>query len=148
MADSKLSELTAATAAAATDTTYLVQSSVSKQITVANLFGNVSTPVQFTNSIQVGDHNTITAAGAISTDYNVTYINDPSGGGTCSIGAGLDGQIIIIIMSSNSGGHTIQVSGANVAQTISLDAAGESATMLYDTGLSKWFFIGGSATVT
>ena len=148
MADSKLSELTAATTAAATDTTYLVQSSVSKQITVANLFGNVSTPVQFTNSIQVGDHNTITAAGAISTDYNVTYINDPSGGGTCSIGAGLDGQIIIIIMSSNSGGHTIQVSGANVAQTISLDAAGESATMLYDTGLSKWFFIGGSATVT
>jgi len=148
MADSKLSELTAATTAAATDTTYLVQSSVSKQITVANLFGNVSTPVQFTNSIQVGDHNTITAAGAISTDYNVTYINDPSGGGTCSIGAGLDGQIIIIIMSSNSGGHTIQVSGANVAQTISLDAVGESATMLYDTGLSKWFFIGGSATVT
>jgi|TARA_B100001250_G_scaffold8502_1_gene7213 hypothetical protein len=148
MADSKLSELTAATTAAATDTAYLVQSSVSKQITVANLFGNVSTPVQFTNSIQIGDHNTITAAGAISTDYNVTYINDPSGGGTCSIGAGLDGQIIIIIMSSNSGGHTIQVSGANVAQTISLDAAGESATMLYDTGLSKWFFIGGSATVT
>ena len=148
MADSKLSELTAATTAAATDTAYLVQSSGSKQITVANLFGNVSTPVQFTNSIQIGDHNTITAAGAISTDYNVTYINDPSGGGTCSIGAGLDGQIIIIIMSSNSGGHTIQVSGANVAQTISLDAAGESATMLYDTGLSKWFFIGGSATVT
>jgi hypothetical protein len=148
MADSKLSELTAATAAASTDTTYLVQSSVSKQITVANLFGNVSTPVQFTNSIQIGDHNTITAAGVINTTYNVTYINDPSGGGTCSIGAGLDGQIVILIMSSNSGGHTIQLSGANVVNTISFDAAGESATMLYDTGLSKWFFIGGSATVT
>jgi len=148
MADSKLSELTAATTAAAKDTTYLVQSSVSKQITVANLFGNVSTPVQFTNSIQIGDHNTITAASAINTAYNVTYINDPSGGGTCSIGAGLDGQIVILIMSSNSGGHTIQLSGANVVNTISFDAAGESATMLYDTGLSKWFFIGGSATVT
>jgi len=148
MADSKLSEMTAATSAAGTDTTYLVQSSVSKQITVANLFGNVSTPVQFTSSIQVGDHQTVTAAGAISTDYNVTYINDPSGGGTCSIGAGLDGQIIIIIMSSNSGGHTIQLSGSNVVQTISFDAAGESAQMMYDTGLSKWFFIGGSATVT
>ena len=148
MADSKLSELAAATAAAAADTTYLVQSSTSKKITVANLFGNVATPVQFTDSIQIGDHNTITAAGAISTAYNVTYINNPSGGGTCSIGAGLDGQVIIIIMSSNSGGHTIQVSGANVANTISFDAAGESATMLYDTGLSKWFFIGGSATVS
>lgn len=148
MADSKLSELTAATTAAATDTTYLVQSSVSKQITVANLFGNVSTPVQFTDSIQIGDHSTITSAGAINPVYNVTYINDPSGGGTCSIGAGLDGQIVILIMSSNSGGHTIQLSGANVVNTISFDAAGESATMLYDTGLSKWFFIGGSATVT
>lgn len=148
MADSKLSELTSATSAGASDTTYLVQSSVSKQITVQNLFGNVSTPVQFTNSIQIGDHQTMTAVGAISTAYNVTYLNDVSAGGTCSLGTGLDGQVIIIIMSSNSGGHTVQISGANVAQTISLDAAGESATMLYDTGLSKWYFIGGSATVT
>ena len=148
MADSKLSELTSATSAGASDTTYLVQSSVSKQITVQNLFGNVSTPVQFTNSIQIGDHQTMTAVGAISTAYNVTYLNDVSAGGTCSLGTGLDGQVIIIIMSSNSGGHTVQISGANVAQTISLDAAGESATMLYDTGLSKWFFIGGSATVS
>ena len=148
MADSKLSELTAATSAAGTDTTYLVQSSVSKQITVANLFANVSTPVQFTSSIQIGDHQTMTAVGAISTAYNVTFINDVSGGGTCSLGAGIDGQVIIVIMSSNSGGHTVQISGSNVAQTISLDSAGESATLLYDTGLSKWYFIGGSATVT
>ena len=148
MADSKLSELAAATAAAGTDTTYLVQSSTSKQITVANIFANIATPVQFTDSIQIGDHQTMTAVGAISTAYNVTYLNDVSAGGTCSLGTGLDGQVIIIIMSSNSGGHTVQISGANVAQTISLDAAGESATMLYDTGLSKWYFIGGSATVT
>lgn len=148
MADSKLSELAAATAAAAADTTYLVQSSTSKKITVANLFGNVATPVQFTDSIQIGDHNTMTAVGAIGVDYNVTYISDPSAGGTCSIGTGTDGQIKIIIMTSNSGGHTVQLSGANVANTISFDAAGESATLLYDTGLSKWFFIGGSATVS
>ena len=148
MADSKLSELTAATAAAAADTTYLVQSSTSKKITVANLFGNVATPVSFTDSVSIGDHEVITAAGAINVTTNVTMINDPSGGGTCSIGTGVDGQIKIIIMSSNSGGHTIQLSGANVANTISFDAAGESATLLYDTGLSKWYFIGGSATVS
>ena len=148
MADSKLSELAAATAAAAADTTYLVQSSTSKKITVANLFGNVATPVQFTDSIQIGDHNTMTAVGSIGVDYNVTYISDPSAGGTCSIGTGTDGQIKIIIMTSNSGGHTVQLSGANVANTISFDAAGESATLLYDTGLSKWYFIGGSATVS
>ena len=98
MADSKLSELSAATTAAGTDSTYLVQSSTSKSITVANLFGNISTPTQFTNSIQVGDHLTITAASAISPTYNVTYINNPSGAGACTIGAGLDGQIHIEIM--------------------------------------------------
>ena len=148
MADSKLSELTAATSAASADTTYLVQSSTSKQITVANLFGAIATPARFTDAICIQDHDSISAVGAIAVTSNVTYISDPSGGGTCSIGTGLDGQVIIIIMSSNSGGHTVQISGANVAQTISLDAAGESATLLYDTGLSKWYFIGGSATVT
>lgn len=148
MADSKLSELAAATAAAGTDTTYLVQSSTSKQITVANIFANIATPVQFTDSIQIGDHNTLTSVGAIGADYNVTYITDVSAGGTCSVGTGTDGQIKIIIMTSNSGGHTVQVGGANVANTISFDAAGESATLLYDTGTSKWYFIGGSATVS
>ena len=148
MADSKLSELTAATSAASADTTYLVQSSTSKQITVANLFGAIATPARFTDAICIQDHDSISAAGAILTTTNVTYIADPSGGGTCSLGTGTDGQIKIIIMTSNSGGHTIQLAGANVANTISFDAAGESATLLYDTGLSKWYFIGGSATVS
>ena len=148
MADSKLSELTAATSAASADTTYLVQSSTSKQITVANLFGAIATPARFTDAICIQDHDSISAVGAIAVTSNVTYISDPSGGGTCSIGTGTDGQVKIIIMTSNSGGHTVQLGGSNVANTISFDAAGESATLLYDTGLSKWYFIGGSATVT
>ena len=148
MADSKLSELTAATAAASDDTTYLVQSSTSKKITVANLFGDIATPARFSDAICIKDHDSITAVGAIAVTTNVTYITDPSGGGTCSIGTGTDGQIKIVIMTSNSGGHTVQVGGANVANTISFDAVGESATLLYDTGLSKWYFIGGSATVS
>ena len=49
-------------------------------------------------------------------------------------------------MSSNTGGHTITISGANVQGTISLDAAGETALLMYDTGLSKWWMIGGTAT--
>ena len=148
MADSKLSELTAATSAASADTTYLVQSSTSKQITVANLFGAIATPARFTDAICIQDHDSISAVGAIAVTSNVTYISDPSGGGTCSIGTGTDGQVKIIIMTSNSGGHTVQLGGSNVANTISFDAAGESATLLYDTGLSKWYFIGGSATVS
>ena len=148
MADSKVSDMTAATQAAAADQLYLVQSSASKSITAANLFGYINTPTVFNDKVVIGDHDTINAAQAILATTNVTYINDPSGGGTCSMPTGLDGQVKIIIMSSNSGGHTINVSGANVQGVLSFDAAGESATMLYDTGLSKWYFIGGSATVS
>ncbi len=148
MADSKVSDLTAATSAAAADQLYLVQSSVSKSITAANLFGGIATPTVFNDKVVIGDHDTITAAGVLSTDTNVTFINDPSGAGACSIGAGTDGQIKIVIMSSNSGGHSITISGSNVANTVTMVASGASATLLYDAGLTKWYFIGGNSTVS
>ena len=116
MADSKVSDLTAATSAAGADQLYLVQSSTSKSITAANLFGYINTPAVFNDKLVIGDHDTITAAGVLSTDTNVTFINDPSGAGACSIGAGTDGQIKIVIMSSNSGGHTITIAGSNVSK--------------------------------
>jgi len=148
MADSKVSDLTAATAAAGADQLYLVQSSTSKSITAANLFGGIATPAVFNDKVVIGDHDTITAAGVLSTDTNVTFINDPSGAGACSIGAGTDGQIKIVIMSSNSGGHSITIAGANVANTVTMTASGSSATLLYDAGLTKWYFIGGNSTVS
>ena len=148
MADSKVSDMTAATQAAAADQMYLVQSSTSKSITAANLFGYINTPAVFNDKIVVGDHDTITAAGVISTDTNVTFINDPSGAGACSIGAGTDGQIKIVIMSSNSGGHSITIAGSNVSNTVTMLASGSSATLLYDAGLTKWYFIGGNSTVS
>ena len=148
MADSKVSDMTAATQAAAADQLYLVQSSTSKSITAANLFGYINTPAVFNDKVVIGDHDTITAAGVISTDTNVTFINDPSGAGACTIGAGTDGQIKIVIMSSNSGGHSITIGGSNVSNTVTMNASGSSATLLYDAGLTKWYFIGGNSTVS
>ena len=147
MADSKVSELTAATSAAAADTIYLLQSGASKSITNAALFGAIATPAVFNDKISIGDHDTITAAGALNLTTNVTWINDVSAAGTCTLAAGSDGQIKIIIMSSNSGGHTVTLSNSNTANSISFSSAGHSATLLYDTGLAKWYFIGGTATV-
>ena len=148
MADSKVSDMTAATQAAAADQLYLVQSSTSKSITAANLFGYINTPAVFNDKVVIGDHDTITAAGVISVDTNVTFINDPSGPGACPIGNGTDGQVKIIIMSSNTGGHDITLGGSNVANGVTFNASGKSATLLYDAGLTKWYFIGGSATVS
>ena len=147
MADSKVSELTAATSAAAADQVYLVQSGASKSITNAALFGNIATSAVFNDKVSIGNHNTITAAGAISLEYNITWINDVSAAGECTLAAGTDGQIKIIIMSSNAGSHTVTLANANTANSISFSSAGHSATLLYDTGLAKWYFIGGTATV-
>ena len=58
MADSKLSELTAATSVAAADTFYLVQSSTSKGVTAANLFADVATPVSFSDKVSIADADT------------------------------------------------------------------------------------------
>ena len=146
MADAKLSELTAATSAAASDTTYLVQSATSKKITVANLFGSVATPAVFSDKIQIKDTDTMTSPGAISVTTNISYLNNIDSSGTCSIVAGSDGQIKIVIMISNTGGNTATISGSNVEGNIALDAAGDTATMIYTN--SKWYMIGGTATIS
>tara|TARA_R110002153_G_scaffold225951_2_gene378555 strand:- start:160 stop:603 length:444 start_codon:yes stop_codon:yes gene_type:complete len=147
MADAKLSELTAATTAAGTDSLYLVQSSSSKKITIANLFADVATPVKFSDTIAITDTNTQTSTGAISTTTNITFISDVDGGGACTLAAGVDGQIKIVIMISNSGGHTLSInSSSTIANTTTFTAAGHSATLLYTN--SKWYFIGGTATVS
>jgi hypothetical protein len=146
MADSKLSELTAATSAAGADTLYLVQGSTSKKLTVANLFADVSTSVVFNDKIRIGDSETKTARGEISSLYNITYLSDIDSAGNMTMAAGVDGQIKIIVMVSNLGGHTITLQGATLANDIAFSSVGHSVTLLYNN--SKWYVIGGTATVS
>lgn len=146
MADAKLSELTAATSAAASDVLYVVSGSNSNKITVANLFADVATPVSFSDSIAITDTNTMTAAGEIITTTNITYISNPDADGNYTLGAGVDGQIKIVIMISNNNARTCTLQGSTMARDVAFDAEGETATLLYTN--SKWYFIGGTATVS
>lgn len=146
MADAKLSELTAATSAAATDVFYTVQGSDSKKMAVSTLFADVATPVSFSDKIAITDTNTMTAAGEIITTTNITYINNPDADGNYTLGDGVDGQLKIVIMTSNTGSRTCTLQGSTIARDVAFDAAGESATLLYTN--SKWYFIGGTATVS
>lgn len=146
MADAKLSELTAATEAAGADQLYLVQGGSSKKISIANLFADVATPISFSDKVCITDTGTISAPGEINVTTNVTYITDPSLAGNFTIPAGAEGQIKIIILTSNTGGHTYTMNGSNMARTVSFSTAGDSATLIYTN--SKWYFIGGTATVS
>lgn len=147
MADAKLSELTAATAAAGDDSLYMVQSSASRKITVANFFGDVTTPAKFSDSFSIAGYNTQTSIGPVSLTTNITYISDPDGAGPITLEAGSEGQIKIIIMTSNAGGHSISLAtSSTISRTVTFDSAGDTATLIYTT--DKWYFIGGTATVS
>lgn len=146
MADAKLSELTAVSAAAGTDVFYTVRGSESNKMSVATLFADVATPVSFSDKIAITDTNTMTAAGEIITTTNITYISNPDADGNYTLGAGVDGQLKIVIMTNNTGSRTCTLQGSTLANDIAFSAVGHSATLLYTN--SKWYFIGGTATVS
>jgi hypothetical protein len=146
MADAKLSELTAATAAAGTDVFYAVQGSSSTKMSVATLFADVATPVSFSDKISITDTNTQTGSGAISLATNITFLSNFDSAGNCTLAAGTEGQLKIVIMTANTGDHTVTLQDSTIQNDISFDAAGETATLLYTN--SKWYFIGGTATVS
>ena len=115
-------------------------------MSVATLFADVATPVSFSDKIAITDTNTMTAVGEIITTTNITLINNVDVGGNFTIVNGTEGQLKIIIMTSNTGGHTCTLQDSTLAQDITFDAAGKTATLLYTN--SKWYFIGGTATVS
>jgi hypothetical protein len=142
----KFSELTAATAAAGVDTFAIVQGTDSKKLTVASLFADISTPVKFNDKVKIGDENVMTALGTILSTTNINLLSNIYSAGNLGINDGDPGQVKFVIMTSNAGGHTITLQGANLQNDISFSAAGDTATLLYTN--SKWYFIGGTATVS
>lgn len=146
MADQKVSELTAATSAAAADSLYLVQGGASKSITFANLVSNIDTDVKFGDTISIDDSETLTGAGVVSVAKTVTILSNPSTNGTLTIAAGSTGQLKIIVMTSNTGGNTLTLDDSDLGHdTVTFNEAGDTATLIYIG--SKWWVIGGTAAV-
>jgi uncharacterized protein YfiM (DUF2279 family) len=88
MADKRISEFVAATAAAAADLLVLVQGGANKKLTIANLFANINTPVSINPLL--GDVDT-TIAG--DTDANLVKVDasaDAVGIGTATPAQKLD----------------------------------------------------------
>ena len=145
-ADQKLSELTAATSIASTDTLYLVSGGTSKQITAATAFSTLPMAVGFGGKVSVTGTNTMTAPGAVDLTTNITLLSNPSTAGTLTIAVGTEGQIKIIIMTSTNG-NPLQLDDANLAvDLVTFDTVVDTATLIYID--SKWHYIGVTATVT
>lgn len=147
MADSKVSELTSATSIGVADQLYVVQSNSSKKVTAAVLFANAANVtlkgnVNLDASVQV-----ITSPGtSVDLTKPVTHLTTGATGGSIAIPAGTVNQIKYITMIVTSGGtYTISANIAN-NQTITFDAVGKTAQLLFTN--SKWHMVGGTASIT
>ena len=149
MADSKVSELTSATSVGVADQFYVVQSSTSKKVTAAVLFANAANVTLKGNINLDSSVQSLSAAGSISLTTPVTHLTADASGGTLTIPAGTTNQLKYIVMISTAGGsYTINGVSSNIANSANVvfSSVGKSAQLLYTN--SKWFMVGGTATLS
>ena len=146
MADSKVSELTSATSIGVADQFYVVQSSTSKKVTAAVLFANAANVtlkgnVNLDSSVQV-----ISSAGTmVDLTKPVTHLSADASGGSIAIPSGTTNQIKYITMISTSGGSFAISANIAGSQTITFNAVGKTAQLLYTN--NKWHMVGGTASI-
>ena len=149
MADSKLSGLTTASTLVSTDLMYVVKPATSPydhKVTIANLFGGIPVSVVLNNKLVLsGTTQTLTSAGAINTTALITKITSPDGPGTLTIADGVEGQVKVVVMISNTGGHNLTISSNIGHSSIVFNSAGDTANLIFLSG--NWYFLGGTASV-
>jgi hypothetical protein len=149
MADSKVSELTAATAVNSADLLYLVQANADKKLSISTLLANL--PNTFTKvgglfGLNLSNPQTIVGAGTINASTLFTSISNSSGVFSLNIEDGTYvGQIKLIMCTAAAGTSSI-TSNVKGVSSIAFTAAGQTAILIWYN--SDWWIIGGSATVT
>jgi hypothetical protein len=146
MADSKVSELTSATSVGVSDLFYVVQSDTSKKVTAATVFANVANvTLKGTINLDTSVQTISTAGTMVDLTKPVTHLVADASGGSISIPSGTANQIKYITMITTTGGSfAISANIAN-SQTITFNAVGKSAQLLYTNG--KWHMVGGTASI-
>ena len=144
MADSKVSELTAATSAAAADQLYIVQSSTSKRITIANLFKSLSN-ITVSGNIAFSGVQTLAAPGIVNNSTIITQLTGDGFGGILTIPSGtVANQMKYIMYVAGTGTYNLTGNIAGNAN-VQYNNIGDATTLLYTN--NKWFVVGGTANV-
>jgi len=148
MADSKVTEFTAATSVNSADVLYLIQSSTDKKITISTLLANLPNSLtKFSGLLALAFNNaqTLAGSGTITTTQTLTLISNSGSVSSLGINDGsYDGQIKVILCTSASANSSIT---SNIKHSsIVFNSAGDTAFLVWYG--SDWWFLGGTATVT
>lgn len=140
---SKVSDLPIASNTTPSDVLYLVQGSVDKQLSILNLFANLSTPLG-AGVLSFPQTPEIITSGAVSLTIPVSQLS-LNGNTTITLANGTPQQIKILVATATAGSSSATIN-ANIFNTsITFSKAGDTAMLMY-TG-TAWAFIGGTARV-
>lgn len=146
MADSKVTDMPAATSVNTADVLYLIQANTDKEISIATLLANLPNTITKLSGLLVlgGTPQTLLNSGTITTTQTLTAIsNDASSALTINNGA-YPGQIKVLICTSASATSTLT---SNVGPgSIAFSRAGHTMLLVWYAG--SWWPIGGTATYT
>lgn len=147
MADSKITDFSAATSVNSADVLYLVQSSTDKKLTISTLLANLpATLAKFSGVVAIGGTaQSVVNTGNVNTTATITYVTNTANSAlTLAVGS-YEGQLKVIICTSASGTSTL--TGSLGATSIEFSEPGHTALLLFSSSQNKWYFIGGTATV-
>ena len=147
MADKKVTQLTdLGDGLASVDLFHIVDdpsgTPINKKITAEDVFNNIPTWIGLNSTSQAitGDGSTSTA---IEITNPVTEVNATSAAAPVTLADGANGQVKTIINVSTSGTSAITITPSNLrgGTTVTLNAPGETATLMFKN--SNWNVIGG-----
>lgn len=147
MADTKVTDFTAATSVNPADVLYLIQGSNDRKITLSTLLANLPNSVtKFSGlvALAMNGAQTLIGSGVIQTTQTLTLISNTGTTGNLTINNGsFEGQLKLIMFTGGTANSTIT---SNIKATnIVFNEIGHTMLLLYFN--NDWLIIGGTAIV-
>ena len=146
MADKNIANLPSSAAASFDDLLIVVdtpaESPANKKITLTNFFNKIPTWLGFADTVATS------AADSLAIPITASIVHKTTGGDAeaLTVAAGTQGQLLMIVLTTDGGGTGTIAASSSVADTIAFADAEDTAQLLFTN--SKWHFMGGTATVS